>query len=201
MSKKIKIKNEKTIFTIFIILLLILAFLYYHFIFYNIYARNAFANDAVKISSENEEPIFTVQRILLYSSATAIDNTKEQSLENISISQFTDIAIYIDNMASISELTDENTIKELYIDDIEITSNVENGDRYINYKSPLNFGEYKELEKTSDNRIDFDIVNTNSENENNTYSEPTFFTDCSNPISIRICKQRFSKKLFCFCRI
>ena len=188
MRKKIKIKNEKTVFTIFIILLLILAFLYYHFIFYNIYARNAFANDAVKISSENEEPIFTIQRILLYSSATAIDNTKEQSLENISISQFTDIAIYIDNMASISELTDENTIKELYIDNIEITSNVENGDRYINYKSPLNFGEYKEIETPSSDRIDFDIINTNSENENNTYSEPTFFTDCSNPLSIRIYK-------------
>ena len=182
MRKKIKIKNEKTIFTIFIVVLLILSFLYYHFIFYNIYAKNTFANDAVNIAEQNENPIFTVQRVLLYSSATAIDKTKEQSLENISISQFSDIAIYIDNTSTISELTNENTIKELYIDNINITSNVENGERFINYKNPLDFGEYKELNKTD--RIDFNIINTNAENENSNYSDPTFYTDCSNPISL-----------------
>ncbi len=182
MRKKIKIKNEKTIFTIFIVVLLILSFLYYHFIFYKIYAKNTFANDAVNIAEQNENPIFTVQRVLLYSSATAIDKTKEQSLENISISQFSDIAIYIDNTSTISELTNENTIKELYIDNINITSNAQNGERFINYKNPLNFGEYKDLNQTD--RIDFNIVNTNSENENSDYSDPTFYTDCSNPISL-----------------
>lgn len=191
MRKRIKVKNDKTIFTIFIIALIILAFLYYNFIFYKIYAKNAFANDAVKIAEENESPIFSVQKILLYSSANAIDNTKEQSLENISISQFTDIAIYIDNTTTISELTDENTIKELYIDNIEITSDVTNGDRFINYKSPLNFGKYSELGKTD--RIDFNIVNTNSENENNDYSNPTFYTDCSNPISLGYINQNLVK--------
>lgn len=182
MRKKIKIKNEKTIFTVIIIALLILSFLYYHLIFYKIYAKNTFANDAVNIAEQNENPIFTVQRILLYSSATAIDNTKEQSLKNISISQFSDIAIFINNTNTISELTDENTIKELYIDNINITSNVQNGERFINYKNPLDFGEYKELNKAD--RIDFKIINTNSENENSNYSEPTFYTDCSNPISL-----------------
>ena len=159
-----------------------MSFLYYHLIFYKIYAKNTFANDAVNIAEQNENPIFTVQRILLYSSATAIDNTKEQSLENISISQFSDIAIYIDNTSTISELTDENTIKELYIDNININSDIENGERFINYKNPLDFGEYKELNKTD--RIDFKIINTNSQNENSNYSEPTFYTDCSNPISL-----------------
>ena len=182
MRKKIKIKNEKTIFTVIIIALLILSFLFYHLIFYKIYAKNTFANDAVNIAEQNENPIFTVQRILLYSSATAIDNTKEQSLKNISISQFSDIAIFINNTNTISELTDENTIKELYIDNINITSNVQNGERFINYKNPLDFGEYKELNKAD--RIDFKIINTNSENENSNYSEPTFYTDCSNPISL-----------------
>ena len=85
MRKKIKIKNEKTILTIFIIVLLILSFIYYHLIFYKIYAKNTFANDAVNIAEQNENPIFTVQRVLLYSSATAVDNTKEQCLENCNI--------------------------------------------------------------------------------------------------------------------
>ena len=183
MNKKIKIKNTKTAFTILILLLIIVAFLYYNFIIYKIYAKNAFANDAVKISEENENPIFTLQKVLLYSSATAIDNTKEQSLENISISQFTDIAIYIDNTSTISDLTDKNTVKELYIDNIEIISNVKNGDRFINYKNPISFGKYSDIKKNN-SRIDFNIVNTNEANENTDYSSPTFFTDCSNPISL-----------------
>lgn len=41
-----------------------------------------------------------------------------------------------------------------------------------------------QLRLPGNNRIDFNIVNTNSENENNDYSKPTFYTDCSNPISL-----------------
>ena len=32
--------------------------------------------------------------------------------------------------------------------------------------------------------VNFNIINTNSENENTDYSNPTFYTDCSNPISL-----------------
>ena len=87
-------------------------------------------------------------------------------------------------MSTISELTDENTIKQLYIDDIVATSNADMGTKILNYKNPLNFGKYEMIETPENNRIDFNIVNTNSENENNDYSNPTFYTDCSNPISL-----------------
>ena len=184
--KKIKfeIKNVKLAFVILIIALFVVFLLYYYFIFAKTFARNDFANQMVEISEANEKPIFNVQRVLLYSSAMAIDSKENQALQNMSISQYTDISIYLDNMVNSQELTDENTIKQLYIDNINITSNSDKGTKLLDYKNPLNFGKYEEIEVPQNNRIDFNIVNTNTENENYDYSKPTFYTDCSNPISL-----------------
>ena len=181
---KFKIKNVKLAFVILIIALFVVFLLYYHFVFAESFARNDFANQMVEISEANEKSVFNVQKVLLYSSANAIDNSESQALQNMSICQYTDISIYIDNMANASELTDENTIKQLYIDNINITSNSDKGTKLLDYKNPLNFGKYEESEVPQNNRIDFNIVNTNVENENYDYSKPTFYTDCSNPISL-----------------
>ena len=181
---KFKIKNVKLAFVILITALFVVFLLYYHFVFAESFARNDFANQMVEISEANEKSVFNVQKVLLYSSANAIDNSESQALQNMSICQYTDISIYIDNMANASELTDENTIKQLYIDNINITSNSDKGTKLLNYKNPLNFGKYEEIELPQNNRIDFNIVNTNVENENYDYSKPTFYTDCSNPISL-----------------
>ena len=181
---KFKIKNVKLAFVILIIALFVVFLLYYHFVFAESFARNDFANQMVEISEANEKSVFNVQKVLLYSSANAIDNSESQALQNMSICQYTDISIYIDNMANASELTDENTIKQLYIDNINITSNSDKGTKLLDYKNPLNFGKYEEIEVPQNNRIDFNIVNTNVENENYDYSKSTFYTDCSNPISL-----------------
>ena len=181
---KFKIKNVKLAFVILIILAIILLILYYNFVFSDAFARNNFANEMIEIGEENESPMFTIQRILLYNSANAIDNSENQSLSNMAISQFTDISIYIDNSQTVSDLTDENTVKELYIDNIDITANSDIGTKILNYKNPLNFGKYQDVLSPENDRIDFTIVNTNDENQNHNYDEPTFYTDCSNPISL-----------------
>ena len=162
--KKIQLKNERLVFAILLITLFIVFILYYNFVFSEVLSRNSFANQMIEIADENENPIFSVQRILLYSSANAIDNSDDLSLKNMSISQYTDISIYIDN--------------------ISMKSNADIGTKFLNYKSPLNFGKYEDINLPENNRIDFNIVNTNSENENHDYSNPTFYTDCSNPISL-----------------
>lgn len=182
--KKFKIKNERLVFTILIITLFIVFLLYYNLVFSVVFARNTFVNEMIEISDENENSIFNIQKILLYSSANAIDNSDDQSLKDVSICQYTDISIYLDNISTVSELTDENTIKQLYIDNIVATSAADKGTKILNYKNPLDFGKYQLIETPENNRIDFNIVNTNSENENNDYSKPTFYTDCSNPISL-----------------
>ena len=181
---KLKIKNERFVFTILILALFITFLLYYNFVFSVVFARNAFADEMIEIADENENAIFNIQKILLYSSGNAIDNSEDQSLRNMSICQYTDLSIYIDNTSTVSELTDENTIKQLYIDNIVVSSKADKGTKILNYKNPLDFGKFKTIESPENNRIDFNIVNTNSENESNDYSQPTFYTDCSNPISL-----------------
>lgn len=185
MSKiNFKIKNVKLAFVILIIISIILILLYSHFVLSKSITKDDFASDMIQISDNNEDTVFSIQKIALYSSANAIDNSKDQSLSDVSICQYSDLAIYIDNSQASSELTDESTIKELYIDNIFMTSKLDKGTKILNYKNPLNFGKYKDIEEPANNRIDFKIINTNQENENNDYDEPTFFTDCSNPINL-----------------
>lgn len=179
-----KIKNAKLAFVILMILAFIIFLLYYNYILFTSFAKNKFADEMVEIADENENSIFNIQKILLYSNATANDNSEDQSLKNMSISQYSDISIFIDNTSYITDLTNENTVKELYIDNISIQTNSDKGTKILNYKNPLNFGKYKEIESSKNDRIDFNIINTNSENENHDYSAPTFYTDCSNPITL-----------------
>ena len=179
-----KIRNVRLAFIILIVLAIVLLIIYYNFIFAKAFAKNNFANQVEEISEENQNPIFSIQKIHLYNSANAVDNSEDQSLSNMAISQYSDISIFIDNGQTISDLTDENSVKELYIDNIEITSNSDNGTKILNYKNPLNFGKYQNISEPDKNRIDFNVVKTNEQNENNNYNEPTFYTDCSNPISL-----------------
>ncbi len=181
---KFKIKNVKLAFALLIILAIVVLLLFYHFVLADVFSRNNFANQMIELSDENETSVFNIQKILLYSDANAIDNSEDHSLKNMSICQFTDLSIYLDNSSSNTELSSENTVKELYIDNINITSKSDVGTKILNYKNPMNFGKYKNIKELDNGRIDFKVINTNQENESQNYSEPTFYTDCSNPITL-----------------
>ena len=181
---KFKIKNVKLAFVLLIILAIVVLLLFYHFVLADVFSRNNFANQMIELSDENETSVFNIQKVLLYSDANAIDNSENHSLKNMSICQFTDLSIYLDNSSSNTELTSENTIKELYIDNINMTSKSDIGTKILNYKNPINFGKYKNIKELDNGRIDFKVINTNQENESQNYSEPTFYTDCSNPITL-----------------
>ena len=182
--KKIRIKHHKTVLTIFILLLCILSFLYYDLIFRTSYAKDEFSTQVEKVAEQNENPIFKIQKILIYSSANAIDKSENESLQDLSILQYSDIAITIDNTSTVYDLTNENTIKNLYIDNISITTSSDKGHQYVNYKSPFNFAEYKEIKELNSDKIEYNIVSTNDENNNTDYESPTFYADCSNPITL-----------------
>ena len=181
--KKIKIKHTK-LFLAFLIILLILSILGYAYIFYASYARNEFFQTSLKIANQNQNSVFRISRILLYSSGNAIDNSDNKSLQNLSICQYTDIALSIDNTSYISDLTTTNTVKELYIDNIQIKTNAEKGNQQLNYKNLNNFGKFETINTPENGRIDFNIINTNEQNDTADYSTPTFYADCSNPISL-----------------
>ena len=119
--KKIRIKHHKIVFTILILILCVLSFLYYDLIFKTSFAKDEFSNQVVKVAEQNENPIFKIQKIIVYSSANAIDKSENESLQDLSILQYSDIAIYLDNTSTIYDITNENTVKELYIDNISIS--------------------------------------------------------------------------------
>ena len=141
MNFKFKVKHPKLMLLLLIIILL-LCILAYSYIFYASYCRNEFVNQSLKISEQNQLSVFKVNKILIYSSANAINNRSDNSLEDLNICQYTDIAIYIDNTSSISDLTTQNTVKELWIDNIKITPNSDLGSQVLNYKNLNNFGKF-----------------------------------------------------------
>ena len=187
--KKIRIKNHKIVFTILILILCILSLLYYDLIFRNSYAKDEFSNQVVQIAEQNENPIFKIQKIIVYSSANAIDKSENESLQDLSILQYSDIAIYLDNTSTVYDITNENTVKELYIDNIRISTGSDKGYQYVNYKNALDFAKYKEIEEPNSDKIEYNIVNSNDQNNSTDYSKPTFYTDCSNPITLEYMNQ------------
>ena len=187
--KKIRIKHHKIVFTILILILCVLSFLYYDLIFKTSFAKDEFSNQVVKVAEQNENPIFKIQKIIVYSSANAIDKSENESLQDLSILQYSDIAITIDNTSTVYDLTNENTVKNLYIDNISITTGSDKGHQYVNYKSAFDFAKYKEIEELDGDKIEYKIVSTNDENNNTDYAQPTFYADCSNPITLEYMNQ------------
>lgn len=179
--KKANIK--KPLIIIIDIILLIVSIIAYKYIYEVEVGKQIYSEEAVKFVEENKEPVFKIGKIILYSSANAIDNSNGL-LKNFDISQFTDIEIYIDNTAKSKEITAENTINQMYIDNIKISGAQNSGDKVINYKNPLECGKYVDIDNFREDGILFKIVNSNKKNQTADYNEPIFYTDCSNPISL-----------------
>lgn len=185
-----KNKSRKIIFALILMIVIILILIYYKYIFYNIFSRNNFSKQMIELYLSNRNPIFKVSEIILYSSADVVDNTEQQNLQNLTVYQFTDISIKLDNTSYITSLTEENTIEELWIDDIKIDVNSETWIPSLYYKNPFDFGKFKLLDASKDQKsIKFEILNTNEQNQNSEYATPKFYTDCSNPITLGyLCK-------------
>ena len=183
-NNRIEIKvNMKHFIAILMIISIVLLVFYSRKIHTGI-INGKLSNQYEKFVENNEEPTFKVSKIILYSSAGAIDNSIGETLQDLDISQFTDISIEIENKKDNDELTKENTVKELYIDKINIQGNFEKGERIFNYKNPYLSGKFKMLKNCQDGRIDYRVVNTNLENDEANYDDAIFYTDCSNPITL-----------------
>lgn len=185
-----KIIENKKILLILDVVLLIVAIKYGKNIYEFESHKAKFVNQLEEFKTENKDAVFKIGKIILHSSANAIDDS-DGRLENISISQFTDIAIYIDNKNKSQELSAENTVKEIYIDNIKLTMNTENGDYIFNYKNPKKFGKYLSLENYKDNRISMNVITTNEEIKNVDYNKNIFYTDCSNPLALGFVNRNF----------
>ena len=238
--KKIKLNKRDIVVLVIIANLVIASFVY---VTYKQLQYYMFAKEMENLYTKNENPVFCIDKIIMFSSANAIDNSEGQTLQDLNVCQFTDIAIYIDNMVDINALVKESdamgvsteetndessrkikehTIKELYIDNIKIEGASARGLKTLTYKSPLRFGKFRTVEantkesneestkqneesNTEDNpskdyegnkekqeivfeeqpeKIDFEIISNNVDNERSDYTKPIFYADCSNPITL-----------------
>lgn len=166
---KINLKNlnKKTLRIIYFlsILLIIFIFIYLYFI-RNIFIKGNFEKEYTKISSLNDETVFSLNKIVFFSSATVDAKELNNAVWNLNISQYTDIAIYLNN--SPNSNSNKNTVKEFYINNISITP-TEYGTPCLYKKSKTDFGRssYSDENKINDNfyfNIESDIANINNSN-------------------------------------
>lgn len=171
--------DKKTLRTIYILAFLIVIFLFtFLYFFKNVIIKYKFEKNYTATATLNEETVFSLDKIVIFSSATAQTNELKNSVWNINISQFSDICVYLNNIPN--ENTSRNTIKELYIDNINF-SKTELGTPTFYKKSINDFGKctYSDENVISD-KFNFNIVNKDSEIN---YYNNEIFNDLSTPLT------------------
>lgn len=199
-DEKYRIKRK-----IFIsVVLLIILILMLHFTISVRLMNKRLDDERSSIYRLNAKTVFSIDKIVLYSSASAIENAEHRAVWNINPYQFTDIAIYINNRKD--EYFDyENTIKEMYIDNVKF-SGPELGFPSLYYKNINDFG--KSIYTTTENKLTNEETNEEESlqkrifeksdadkitdklsykvlnNGELDYSKPEVYTDCSHPITL-----------------
>ena len=166
----------KLIITIALAILCIVTIVY----IIGIYKVNSeFSSYIDGLSRLNSKTVFSIDRIYLYSSADATSNETTKPVWDLNVSQFTDIAIYINNRAE-NGVNYENTIKELTISNIKF-NNLQSGTPSLYYKNVNDFAKLTNLEENKINdSLEFNIVNSGDAD----YTKPVIYSNCQNPITL-----------------
>lgn len=193
--KKVVFKNNKKILIIIILIIILGVLLFNYMKIINKYRnQRIYALESEKYSNEINNPVFKVNKIITYSDANVEDLSENKNLSNINISQFTDFAIYIDNTVKSKELTAENTINRVYIDNIGISINQEmQGKQKFFTKSIDNLGKYVPISE-SFKKVDYNVIHKNSDKDlidNN----KSFYTDCSEPLILTYVNENLFKNI------
>lgn len=138
-----------------------------------------FSESIAEMSKINSKTVFSIDRIYLYSSADAISKETNKPIWDLDVYQFTDIALYINNKED-EELTYENTIKRLTIDNIKFNG-LETGTPSLYYKNVNDFAKLDIAEENRiDNKLEFNVVSSGIAD----YTKPVIYSNCQNPITL-----------------
>lgn len=141
--------------------------------------NNKFSEDVNAFNLLNTKTVFSIDKIVLYSSAGATSNEDKKLEWNLNISQYTDIALYLNNRRD-ENLNKENYIKRMYIDKITFTP-VAKGTPELYYKSINNFANYNIIDSNKINeKLDYTVVNDKEID----LSKPEVYADGSTPITL-----------------
>ena len=172
--------KKKKILTIIVFILFIIVLVLSYLLFQKYVIKSNFERHILPFANKNDKTVFQVNKIVLFSNCDA--KNKTGSLTNFTIEnlyQYTDMAISIDNHVSIDGLTQKNTIKEMYIDNISYPSSPKQGNPVLYYKEADYLGRgIIDKENVVSKKLDFNVISSNDYEP----TEPSFYADCSNPI-------------------
>lgn len=172
--------KKKIILTIITIFLFIVVSLLVYLLYNKYTLKYNFENYFLPFANKNENIIFKIDKIVLFSGCDA--KNKNATNTNFTIEnlyQYTDIALFISSENE--NKTSENTFKKVYINNINYTTTPSIGEQKLYYKNINNFAksEINEGNLISDN-LDFNI--TSDDNAN--LDTPTLYNNLANPIVI-----------------
>lgn len=196
LSRKKKM-NTKTKLILCILLIIFLIFSIRNIVMCQVANRNL-AEMADSFYMSNAKTVFSIDKIILYSSANAIKNEVTRPVWDLNVYQYTDIAIYINNHSD-EELNSENAIKTLYIDNIKLNG-VKKGEQSLYFKNAPDFGKsiYSTVEKKEDadsnkigDKLEFSVLNDGDIN----YEKRQIYADCSSPITLEYVNNIVNNKI------
>ena len=172
-------KKKIILSVIIIILLIILIFLGYLLINKYIIKTN-FENQIVGFANKNEEAVFKIDNITMFSNCDAKHKTSSASnftIENLY--QYTDIAIFLSNVSD--ELTMENTLKKVSIANIKFNTSPSLGTPKLYFK---NLNQFAKSELNENNVINDSLEFTISSEDQENLDTPILYNNLANPITL-----------------
>ena len=220
-KKKEKIKKtenkkliKQIIFSILIIILIIILIFLFNQVYNKLRRKKNFESDVASFSEKNEKTIFSINKIVFFSSCDSKNKTSSQTnftIENLYA--YTDIAIFLNNDSiqenkknqneeentnteennveidtekSKEKNTAENTLKNVKITNIKFTKQPELGIGNLYYK---NVNDFAKSEINENNKIKDELkFETTSASEAN-LSKPVLYNNCANPITLSYVNQ------------
>lgn len=175
-----KSKIKQTIFLVIFILSLFILILLTNFVFSSLLNKLYFEDYILNISSNNTRHIFTIDKIVLFSSCASDTTINSNNTTTINhLNQFTDIAIFINNAEN--NYTLENTLKSVLIKDISFNTIPNLGTPKLYYKGLNDFAKFNVNEE---NLLSSDLLFSVSSDDKINYDEPILFNNCANPITL-----------------
>lgn len=172
--------KKKLILTIITIILFIVVFFLAFLLFNKYVLKRNFENDILSFANKNEDIIFKIDKIVLFSSCDA--KNKTSSLTNFTIEnlyQYTDIALFISNSSDENNM--KNTFKKVYIDNIKFNTTPSFGEPKMYFKSINNFAKSDVIdENLIIDKLEFDVTSNDEENLN----KPILYNNLANPITL-----------------
>lgn len=182
-DNKIEIRNIINIIII-IILMIILIFLFQN-VYNGLLQKKTFTNNIISFAEKNKKIIFTIDKIIFFSSSDSKNKTSSSTNYTIeNLYTYTDIALFIDNNSEKNTL--ENTLKSVKISNIKFTKEPKEGKPNLYYKSIYNFAKSEFEEK---NMIYKELEYKITSEDEKDLSEPVLYNNCANPITLSYVNQ------------